>query len=200
MSGMSLRHAVLASLLDGEATGYELGKRMSVSVANYWHASRQQIYAELSRLHDDGLADVTDVIQTARPSKRVYAITATGIAELGRFTQQQSRAYAMKDELLIKIQAADVGDLDAVIADLESRYEESAARLATYERLVATYLKGRTEEQYLASARRIGPYLNLRRGYDFERENMNWFQWAGAALRARAAQRGESGVETAQLA
>lgn len=186
---MSLRHAVLASLLDGQATGYDLGKRMDVSVANYWRASRQQIYAELTRLREDGLADMTDVIQTARPSKRVYSITAAGIDELARFTQEPSRDFAMKDELLIKIQAADVGDIDAVISDLERRHEECAARMATYEALIAAYLKGRTEDQYFATARRIGPYLNLRRGYDFERENVAWFHWASEALRARATQR-----------
>ncbi len=47
---MSLRHATLASLLDGEASGYELAKRMDISVANFWHALPTQIYAELRKL------------------------------------------------------------------------------------------------------------------------------------------------------
>jgi DNA-binding PadR family transcriptional regulator len=183
---MSLRHAVLASLLDGDASGYDLGKRMDLSIANYWHASRQQIYSELARLNDEGLAKVTDVVQTGRPSKRVYSITAAGKKALSEFTRQPAPSHAIKDQLLIQVQAADIGDINAVIAGLHARRAESAVRLATYERLIHSYLRGRTEAEYLASARRIGPYLNLRRGRDFEHENLTWTDWATGALQARA--------------
>lgn len=62
---MSLRHAVLAVLLDGPASGYDLAKRFDRSVANYWHATRQQIYSELGRLESDGLVRVRLVRQLA---------------------------------------------------------------------------------------------------------------------------------------
>jgi virulence activator alpha len=51
---MALRHAVLAALLEGEASGYELAKRFDVSVANFWSATPQQLYRELERLEADG--------------------------------------------------------------------------------------------------------------------------------------------------
>lgn len=186
---MSLRHAVLASLLDGEASGYELGKRMDVSVANFWRASRQQIYAELTRLHEEGLAEARDEAQTGRPNKRLYAITDAGEAELREFTKQPTRPYAIKDELLIKIQSADVGDIPAVIGALRARRGESVTRLAIYEELVRTYLNKRSEAEYLRTARRIGPYMNLRRGLDFERENLAWLDWAIVTLQSRDAER-----------
>ena len=44
---MALRHAVLAALLEGEASGYQLAKRFDVSVANFWSATPQQLYREL---------------------------------------------------------------------------------------------------------------------------------------------------------
>ena len=47
---MSLRHAILAALLDGGASGYQLAKNFDVSVASYWFATPQQLYAELGRL------------------------------------------------------------------------------------------------------------------------------------------------------
>jgi len=47
---MALRHAVLAALLEGEASGYQLAKRFDVSVANFWSATPQQLYRELDRL------------------------------------------------------------------------------------------------------------------------------------------------------
>jgi len=52
---MALRHAVLAALLEGEASGYQLAKRFDVSVANFWSATPQQLYRELERLEQERL-------------------------------------------------------------------------------------------------------------------------------------------------
>lgn len=51
---MALRDAVLAALLEGEASGYDLAKRFDRSVANFWTATPQQLYRELDRLAADG--------------------------------------------------------------------------------------------------------------------------------------------------
>ena len=52
---MSLKHAVLAALLDGEYSGYQLAKAFDAGVANFWHALPQQLYAELTKLETEGL-------------------------------------------------------------------------------------------------------------------------------------------------
>ncbi|GAA3082491.1 hypothetical protein GCM10020000_80610 [Streptomyces olivoverticillatus] len=52
---MALRHAVLAALLDGDLSGYQLAKEFDLGVANFWHAQPQQLYAELTRLEKNGL-------------------------------------------------------------------------------------------------------------------------------------------------
>ncbi len=183
---MSLKHAVLTSLLDGDASGYDLAKRMDISVARWWHALPTQIYAELRRLEDDGLVEGREVPQERRPNKRVYSISDEGRAEIARFTREPARATAIKDDLLIKIQAADAGDLESVAESIERRRAEAEKRLGMLEQLIVVFLKGRTEKEYLETARRIGPYLNLRRGRDFERENVEWYRWAAEALRTRA--------------
>jgi DNA-binding PadR family transcriptional regulator len=183
---MSLKHAVLASLLDGEASGYDLAKRMDVSVARFWHALPTQIYAELRGLEEDGLVDGREVPQERRPNKRLYSISAEGREEIARFTREPGRATAIKDDLLIKIQAADAGDLEAVAESIDRRRAEAELRLEILERLKREFLKGRTEKQYLETARRVGPYMNLRRGCDFERDNVEWYRWAAEALRTRA--------------
>ncbi len=183
---MALKHAVLASLLGGEATGYELAKRMDISVANFWHALPTQIYAELRKLEKQGLVTAEEVVQERRPNKRVFAISDIGRAELEAFTRRPPRPLAIKDELLVQVQAADAGDRAAVLRALEERRAASAERVALFDGLVERFLRGRTEEEFLAQARRIGPYLNLRRGRDFEAENLRWYAWAAEALRARA--------------
>ena len=188
---MSLKHAVLVSLLDGEASGYDLARRMDVSVANFWHALPTQIYAELRRLEEAGLVEARQVEQDRRPNKRVYAVSPAGREELVRFTREAARPTSIKDELMIKIQAADVGDLGAVADSIEERWAAAEMRLRVFEELLRHYLGDRDAAQFLREARRIGPYLNLRRGRDFERENLEWYRWAAAALRERAAADGK---------
>ena len=47
-----------------------------------------------------------------------------------------------------------------------------------YERFRTRLLDGRTEEEYLAQAERVGPYLTLLRGISFEEENIRWAERA----------------------
>lgn len=183
---MALKHAVIASLLDGEASGYDLAKRMDISVANFWHVLPTQLYAELRRLEEEGLIEGEEVPQERRPNKRVFSITDAGRHELERFTREEPRPMAAKDELLVQIQAADFGDLEAVANSIDERRKAAEIRLAVFEGLKRDFLRGRDEETYLATARRIGPYINLRRACDFERENIEWYRWAVKAMRARA--------------
>jgi DNA-binding PadR family transcriptional regulator len=173
---MALRHAILAALLEGEASGYELSKRFDVSVANFWSATPQQLYRELERLQRDGLLAAHVVLQQRRPNKRMFAITDSGHRELRAFTAGPTRASAIRDELLVKLQAVDAGDSDAVTAAVTERLEQARGKLALYDRLRERLLAGQTEEQFLSSADRIGPYLTLMRGRSFERENLTWGQ------------------------
>lgn len=183
---MALRHAVLAALYDKPASGYELSKRFDVSVANFWHALPQQLYTELGRLAEAGLVDAEEVVQDRRPNKRVFSLTQAGRRELGEFVAEAARPTALKDDLLVKVQAADAGDLAKVAAHLEQRAAQARAKLSLYESLAERLRGGRDEATYLAEARRVGPYLTLARGRAHERENVAWCEWAAGALRTRA--------------
>lgn len=186
---MALRHAVLAALLEGEASGYELSKRFDVSAANYWAATPQQLYRELERLERDGLLDARVVEQQRRPNKRLFTLNEAGRAELRDFTRQPARPTAIRDDLLVKLQAVDVGDLDAVAAALAARLDEARGKLALYDRLRDQLLAGRTEATYLRETERVGPYLTLMRGRSFEQDNLRWGEPVLAILRQRSGRR-----------
>ena len=72
-------YLVLGLLLDGPASGYELGARASRAVAYFWPITRSHIYAELPKLVDRGHATVQHVVQEAVPDKRVYTATDAGL-------------------------------------------------------------------------------------------------------------------------
>ncbi|MGH1564030.1 PadR family transcriptional regulator [Mumia sp. DW29H23] len=182
---MSLRFALLAALLEGDASGYELSKVFDVSSANFWSSTPQQLYRELERLEADGLVDVEVVPQERRPTKKVLSLNAAGRAALHAFASAPAKPPAMRVELMVKVQAADVADLDALIASVDELAVGSRAKVRLFERLRDRMLGGRGEEEYLRDAERVGPYLTLERGLAFERANVAWAERVHAVLAAR---------------
>ncbi|GHA90756.1 PadR family transcriptional regulator [Streptomyces termitum] len=195
---MSLKHAVLAALLEGEASGYDLAKIFDVSVANFWAATPQQLYRELDRLSEAGLITARMVEQERRPNKRMFSLTPEGRRDLDSFTSVAPRPTAVRDELMVQVQACDGGDTEAVRGFVARRMDASRDRLARYERLREWLLGGRDEEAYLREAERVGPYLTLMRGRSLEEENLRWGERVLAVLEARiAAGRDGTGVTAA---
>ncbi|MFG2595834.1 PadR family transcriptional regulator [Streptomyces sp. NPDC048462] len=186
---MSLKYAVLAALLEGEASGYDLAKIFDVSVADFWSTTPQQLYRELDRLAGSGLIEARVVEQQRRPNKRVFTLTEPGRASLAAFTAEPPRPIAIRDELLVMTQAVDAGDHEAVRASVAERMEWARAKLARYDRLRERLLDGRDEETFVAETDRIGPYLTLMRGRSFEAENLRWGEQVLRILDRRAAQR-----------
>ncbi|WP_330249559.1 PadR family transcriptional regulator [Nocardia sp. NBC_00565] len=181
---MGLRHAVLAALLDGAATGYELSKNFDVGMAEFWHARRQQLYAELTKLEQAGLVSGREIIQQGRPNKRVQSLTEAGRAELAEFAATPSDPQFLRDDLLVKAYAVDVTDGSALIDQLAQRAEQSQIKIARLDRVLAR-LSGNDEDAFLADAERIGPYLTAVRGRMFEEETIRWCTWAMQVLRKR---------------
>jgi len=183
---VSLKYAVLAALLEGEASGYELSKAFDVSFANFWHATPQQLYRELERLARDGLVQARVVRQERRPNKRMFTLTEAGRDDLRAFAAESPRRpTAVRDELLIKLQAMDGTDPDTTRALTEERMTWARGKLDRYERMRERLLDGRTEDDYLREAERVGPYLTLMRGISFEEEDLRWCERVLAVLKQR---------------
>lgn len=182
---MSLRDAVLAALLEGESSGYDLAKGFDASVANFWPATPQQLYRELDRLAEQGLIQARVVHQERRPTKRMFSLTEAGRDAIQQFTAKAPKPSVIRDELLVKVQAADAGDIEAVREFIRARLHWAAAKIQRYERLRARMLDGSSEDEYLARTERIGPYLTLIRGISFEEENIRWAEHALSIVERR---------------
>jgi DNA-binding PadR family transcriptional regulator len=182
---MSLRYALLALLIDGEATGYELAKRFDRSVANFWHALPQQLYAEMTRMEDDGLVEGEVVVQTTRPNKRVFSMTERGHEALRAWVGEDARPTGIKDELLIRVYAADLVNTDALRGSIEAALEAHQEKLSKYKALREAGFRGRSEDEFIRSTRRVGPYMTLKNGILYEQAMIAWHRWAIDALKAR---------------
>ncbi|MEW2400869.1 PadR family transcriptional regulator [Streptomyces sp. NPDC046862] len=187
---MALRNAVMAALLEGEASGYDLAKGFEASVANFWMATPQQIYRELERMESEGLVSARVVQQERRPNKRLFSLTDAGLRVLsGYVAEAPARPTAIRDELMVKVQCVDIGGgdaIEAVRAAVVERVERATAKLARYERLQERLLAGRAEDEYLATAERVGPYLTLLGGMALERANLQWGETVLKGLERRA--------------
>lgn len=189
---MALRHAVLAALLDEELSGYQLAKAFDLGVANFWHALPQQLYAELTRLETEGLVAGREVVQDTRPNKRLFKVTGAGLTELERFAAATTKPSFVRDDLLVKVQAADHVGAGDLIAQLTERAAFARAKVDLFGRLLRTMRGERGEEEFLRHAERVGPYLTCLRGLAFEEGNRDWCERTVAVLRERQAARPRS--------
>jgi DNA-binding PadR family transcriptional regulator len=96
---MSLTHALLGLLAAEPGTGYDLRRRFDASLRNAWHASHSQIYPELGRLEERGLAEV--VAHGPRRS-RTWAVTDAGRTELRRWLTETEPDRAVRHEPLLR--------------------------------------------------------------------------------------------------
>jgi DNA-binding PadR family transcriptional regulator len=183
---MSLRYAVLAVLLDGEATAYDLTRRFDHSAANFWHATRQQLSLELRRLEADDLVRGRSLTEQGR-EKRLYHVTPKGQVAVRSWLSEPARVSSIKDEMLVRVQAAAAADAGALLPTLRRWRADRQARLDGHLEMQRRILGNRDEAKYLATADRLGGYLTLLRGIALERENLAWADRVAAILESRAA-------------
>ncbi|WP_410662461.1 PadR family transcriptional regulator [Amycolatopsis sp. lyj-84] len=183
---MALRNAILAMLLEGESSGYDLAKSFNASVANFWTATPQQLYRELDKMETQGLVTARVVEQRRRPNKRLFSLTDDGAAELADFTTRAPKPTAIRDELLVQIQAVEAGDDEAIRRAVADRMATAETKLKRFERLRDRFLGESTEAEFLVASPRVGPYLTLARGIAFEQENIRWCEEVLTVLDRRA--------------
>jgi DNA-binding PadR family transcriptional regulator len=186
---VALRHAVLAALLDGEYSGYQLTKIFDVGVSNFWYAAPQQLYAELTKLEADALVAGREIVQQGRPNKRVFKVTQAGLDELAAFAATPAKPLLLRDDLAVKVHAADLVDPAPLIAQLRERAEEAAAKLALFEQILRRLRGELDEEEFLRAGERIGPYLSCLGGCRLEREMRDWCRQTAQVLEERARRR-----------
>ncbi|MAG58288.1 MAG: PadR family transcriptional regulator [Planctomycetes bacterium] len=121
---MSVRHAILGLLAEGPLHGYELRSAYENELVPQSRLNAGQVYATLDRLLRDGLVHHEVVAQNDRPDKKVFALTAQGRDELGRWLGHASKVdLDLRNETFLKLMVArrlPEGDWRGVIA-LERR-------------------------------------------------------------------------------
>ena len=179
---LALGDAILACLTEHPMTGYELAKTFDSSIGFFWKADHQQIYRELSKLRDRGHIEGHEVVQSGKPNKLVYTLTAEGRAALRHWGARPSSPPMMKDDLLVRLCALDSFDIEPLRADLMARLEHHRDRYARYERILNKLFP----DGKATTVADTGKLLGLRIGLRHEQAVAEWCEEAIETLAAVA--------------
>ncbi|AWB93905.1 PadR family transcriptional regulator [Aeromicrobium chenweiae] len=167
---MALEHAILVSLAERSASGYDLARRFDASIGHFWKASHQQIYKVLGRMEGDGQVASVVVPQDGRPDKKVYEITDAGREELARFTTRPAPVEPLRSAFAVKLRALPFGDAGAIVQDARERRRAHEEQLAYYAESAARFYP---DPEHLGDDE-IGGWLVLRGGILAEEAGIAW--------------------------
>ncbi len=71
----------LMLIKDSKMSGYDIASYLFP----FWKASHQQVYRELNKLHELGLANFTEKTNNGRPDSKLYTLTAKGEKALKKY-------------------------------------------------------------------------------------------------------------------
>lgn len=172
---MAIAHAILVSLVDNPASGYELAKKFEASVGFFWKATYQQIYRELTKLEELGWINAEVIAQETRPDKKLYSVTDSGLQQLIQWMNIKSEPAAIKDDLLVKIFAGYLISEQTIVEELEYHRQLHAQKLKIYQNIERQYFQN---PQSLPQDQKFR-YLTLRKGIGYETD---WITWCDEAI------------------
>jgi PadR family transcriptional regulator, regulatory protein AphA len=152
---MSLDFAILGFLNYHPYSGYDLKKIFDSSVRHFWPADQSQIYRTLSRLAEQGYAEVEKIAQDDRPDRKLYHITRAGQRELLGWLSGPPPVGEARSAPLIQVFFAGQLSDEEVLAKFEGFAALMRAILDQYEQVPAN----------------IGPY---QKEIDSPREHFFW--------------------------
>ena len=176
---MALEHALLVALSEQPASGLDLAKRFGRSIGFFWHATHQQIYRVLGRMDADGWVEATEVAQTGRPDKKLYAVTPAGAEALAAWLAEPTTSGPLRSDLAVKLRGASFGDRGAVLDVVRANLADHHVRLDHFQQL----MKRDYPEPADLSGLELDHYLVLRGGILMEE---TWIAWLTEYLEAHS--------------
>ena len=98
----------LAVLSMGDASGYEIRKRVEEVFSRFMDVAPSGIYAALKLLDQEGLVSAKVVPQKGRPNKTVYTLLAPGREALANSLMASEGRHKIRSELVTLLMFADL--------------------------------------------------------------------------------------------
>ena len=173
---MSLRYAILGSLAEKPASGYDMVKHFSATLNNVWWASQGAIYTELGKLQREELISIHELGPRGR---QTYQLTSAGLNAV-RDWLRSDVSRQPRDEMILRVFSLWLLPSDEAADYLDRLAESYQRRLDHYETLVPA---GPDE----LTGRELFDWISLQAGIANETAMRDWAR-AGAD-RVRGASR-----------
>jgi len=171
---MSLEYAILGFLNYKPLSGYDLKKIFDTSVQHFWSADQSQIYRTLTRLTEQGRAEMAIVEQSDRPDRKVYHITEAGREALHQWLLTPASPHVPRNAALIQVFFAGQLSDDEIVAMFERAAEHIRVVMARYKQIpqqVAEY------QDYIESPREFYCWmLTLEAGFKSAQATLDWLE------------------------
>jgi PadR family transcriptional regulator AphA len=169
---MSLDFAILGFLNYHPYTGYDLKKIFDTSIRHFWPADQSQIYRTLSRLTEQGFAEMEKIPQEDRPDRKVYHITDAGRAELLKWLAGPPPMGEPRSAPLIQVFFSGQLSDEEILAKFEGFAAIMRAILSQYEQVPAQI--GPYQEEITSPREHFFWLLTLDNGIRSMRANLEW--------------------------
>jgi len=135
-------YVVLGFLRVGARSGYEIKRAADASVRFFWVLSPPQIYSELAKLEEAGLALGHSEPRGER-RRRLFEITPAGEEALSEWLQERGpMSMEVRDSALLKLFFADAMPREAVVDHVRSMRRRAERMLETFEQTVMPLAEG----------------------------------------------------------
>lgn len=170
-------YVILGLLSHEDLTGYEIKKRMDISLKYFWGASYGSIYPALGDLVERGLTNRRDGEENGR-NKIIYSITDEGRNCLKEWLQLPAQKDELRYETLLKLFFGNEGGALQAISHIDGFQEKIAQELPYLEGAADTLRNhmnaDNTHKYYL---------LTVEFGIKTYRAYLEWCEEAKAILR-----------------
>jgi PadR family transcriptional regulator, regulatory protein AphA len=169
---MSLDYAILGFLNYHPYTGYDLKKIFDTSIRHFWPADQSQIYRTLSRLTENGWAEMEKVAQDDRPDRKVYTITEAGRAVLREWVGGPPPLDLPRSAPLIQVFFSGQLSNEEVLEKFEGYAAIMRAILSQYDQVEGQL--GPFEQEITSPREHFFWMLTLENGLASMRANLQW--------------------------
>ena len=175
---MALKHTILAFLARQPLSGYDVAKEFAEGFGScFWKASQQQIYAELTKLEQQGHVTYEAIPQPGRLDKKIYSITEQGQQELVNWLTKPCEPTAIREDLGVMGLAGHLVPSQVVIREIERRRQlhvEMVQQVKKLDEYFAQHLD-------VLELKDLYMHLIIRRGIRYQED---WVAWCDEALQA----------------
>jgi DNA-binding PadR family transcriptional regulator len=136
---MNIQNVILGFLSEQPMSGYDIKRKMELSVAHFFDASFGAIYPALKRMEKDGYVKKEIIQQDGKPNKNLFVITDQGREEFQKYMKSPINPTIMRSDLLIRLFFGRFATKENVIRWMENEKEKEQQQLDSLSLVKSNY-------------------------------------------------------------